>query len=75
VELPSCRGKDVVEDHKHCVVCGKPVELDKFFCSPACEEMFKRSQKQAARARFLMLGMFIVFFVLLIILNVVRGTS
>lgn len=64
----------MVEDHKHCVVCGKAVESDKFFCSPACEEVLKRSQKQASRMRLMMIGMFVALFVVLMVLSYVRGS-
>ena len=62
----------MVEDHKHCVVCGRAIEPDKFICSPACEEVMKRSQKQAARTRFIMLGMFVALFAVIIIMNYVK---
>jgi predicted nucleic acid-binding Zn ribbon protein len=64
----------VVEDHKHCVVCGRAIEPDKFICSPACEEVMKRSQKQATRMRFIMIGMFVTLFVVLMVLSYVKGT-
>jgi len=59
----------VVEDHKHCIVCGKAVEPDRFICSPACESVLMRSRKQAARMRYFMLGMFIVLFVAILVLS------
>jgi len=55
------------------VVCGRAIESDKFICSPACEEVMKRSQKQAARMRFIMLGMFVALFVVLMVLSRVRS--
>jgi predicted nucleic acid-binding Zn ribbon protein len=64
----------VVEDHKHCVVCGRAIEPDKFICSPACEEVLKKSQKQAARMRFIMLGMFVALFVVLIVVSYLKGS-
>ncbi len=64
----------MVEDHKHCVVCGKAIEPDKFVCSPACESVLVRSRKQAARTRYFMLGLMIVFFVVIMVLSVVRAT-
>lgn len=64
----------MVEDHKHCVVCGRAIEPDKFICSPACEEVMKRSQKQATRMRFIMIGMFVTLFVVLMVLSYVKGT-
>jgi predicted nucleic acid-binding Zn ribbon protein len=54
----------MVEDHKHCIVCGKPIEPDKFVCSPSCEEILKKQQKSMARSRMIML---LVIFIILIV--------
>jgi predicted nucleic acid-binding Zn ribbon protein len=53
----------MVEDHRHCVVCGKPVEPDKFVCSPSCEEIIKKQQKSVARSRMIML--MLIFIIIL----------
>jgi predicted nucleic acid-binding Zn ribbon protein len=54
------------------VVCGRAIEPDKFICSPACEEVMKKSQKQAARTRFIMIGMFVALFVVLMVVSYLR---
>lgn len=63
----------MIEDHKHCIVCGKANEPDKFFCSPSCEEMFKKQQKKMARSRMLMLALFIVMFVVIMVVSSLRS--
>jgi len=60
----------VVEDHKHCVVCGRAVAPDKYFCSTECENTFKQRQKQISRSRIFMLIFFIAIFVLFLLLSV-----
>ncbi len=64
----------MIEDHKHCVVCGKATESDKFFCSPSCEEIFKKQQKRMARSRMLMLAFFIAMFVVIMVISTLRST-
>jgi len=64
----------VIEDHKHCIVCGKPTSPDKFFCSPSCEEIFKRQQKRMARSRMVMMILLAALFVLIVIMSS-RGSS
>ena len=36
----------VVEAHKHCAICGKPIPLSESFCSDQCQESFQLRQKQ-----------------------------
>ena len=57
----------VVEDHKHCIVCGRAVTSEKPFCSPACEELFKKHQARLRRTRLMMLAMLAILFVILIV--------
>jgi predicted nucleic acid-binding Zn ribbon protein len=57
----------MIEDHKHCIVCGKPVPMDQLVCSPSCDEILKKHQKSAARARTIML---VIIFVMIILIAV-----
>lgn len=63
----------MTEEHRHCVVCGKSVPVDKFFCSPSCEEMFKRQQNRLKKTRMITMVFFVVLFLAVMILSVVRG--
>jgi predicted nucleic acid-binding Zn ribbon protein len=65
----------MVEDHRHCVVCGKSVPPEKFFCSPSCEEMFKLQQRRLRRTRVFTMLFFVIIFVLVIFLSALRGPS
>ncbi|MEM2866404.1 MAG: DUF2116 family Zn-ribbon domain-containing protein [Candidatus Hadarchaeales archaeon] len=62
----------MVEDHRHCPVCGKPVEKEKIFCSPSCEELFRAQQEKLKRARLLS---FLLVFLLLFLLLVLSSLS
>ena len=55
------------EEHRHCVVCGKVTTQEKFFCSPPCEEVFKKQQKRLAHTRFLIMLTLIVLFLLIFV--------
>jgi predicted nucleic acid-binding Zn ribbon protein len=57
----------MVEDHKHCIVCGKPIEPDKFVCSPSCEEIVKKQQKSMARSRMIMLMMIFIIIIIFVV--------
>jgi len=59
----------MIEDHKHCIVCGKAIEPDKFFCSPSCEETYKKQQKSIARSRTIMMVIFVVIIVVFILMS------
>jgi predicted nucleic acid-binding Zn ribbon protein len=60
------------EDHRHCIVCGKAVGSDKFFCSPSCEDIFKKQQKRMARTRLIMMVIFVLLFALIVVLSYLR---
>ncbi len=59
----------MVEDHKHCVMCGKPTDPDKYICSPSCEELMKQQRKKMSRNRMFMMVFFVVMFVVIILLS------
>jgi predicted nucleic acid-binding Zn ribbon protein len=63
----------MVEDHKHCVVCGKAVSPDKLFCSQECEERLKQQQKRMARMRLYMILMMTALFLLIIVTSLMRS--
>ena len=63
------------EDHRHCIVCGKAVAPDKFFCSPSCEDIFKQQQKRMRRTRLIMMTIFIALFVLIVVLSYIKPAS
>lgn len=54
------------EDHRHCMVCGRATSPEKSFCSPSCEEVFRRHQKRLARVRSFMMLLFVLFLLLIL---------
>ena len=73
--LRLCLDDKMPEDHRHCIVCGKAIAHDKFFCSPSCEDIFKKQQKRMARSRLIMMGIFIALFVLILVFYFLRSAS
>jgi len=65
----------MVEDHRHCIVCGKPVPPDKLVCSPACEEILRMQRKRYRRMQIYTMALFIVLFLVVLIVGVVRSAS
>ena len=59
----------MIDDHKHCIVCGKPVEPNKTICSPSCEEIVNQQQKKMKRSKTMMLILFIVMFVVILLMS------
>jgi|Deesub1362A_J573_1020465.scaffolds.fasta_scaffold01398_13 predicted nucleic acid-binding Zn ribbon protein len=51
--------------HRHCLVCGKAIELDKYYCSEECEETMKKERK---KQRNMMIFMFALLFIMLVLL-------
>ena len=62
----------MVEDHKHCVVCGKAVSVDKLFCSQECEDRLKLQQKRVSRMRLYMMLMMGALFLLIIVTSLIK---
>jgi predicted nucleic acid-binding Zn ribbon protein len=65
----------MVEDHRHCIVCGKSVDPEKFFCSPSCEELFKRQQGRLKKTRIFTMLFFIILFAAVMFLATLGGRS
>ncbi|HML04636.1 MAG TPA: DUF2116 family Zn-ribbon domain-containing protein [Methanobacterium sp.] len=55
----------MVDQHKHCPMCGKPIPLDERFCSPKCEQTFTERQRKVAKTRkiiYIALAAFIIIY-------------
>ena len=44
----------MVDQHKHCPMCGKPIPMDEKFCSPKCEQIFAERQRKVMKTRRIM---------------------
>lgn len=55
----------VVEAHRHCAICGKPIPMSESFCSDQCQEQFQLRQKQAAKQRrmlYIVIAIFVIVY-------------
>jgi predicted nucleic acid-binding Zn ribbon protein len=58
----------MIDQHKHCPICQKPIPLSEKFCSPNCEQLYLENQKKIEKTRkmlYIAFGVFIVLFLLL----------
>jgi predicted nucleic acid-binding Zn ribbon protein len=58
--------------HKHCPICSIPIPMDKEFCSPACEEKYKKAARRQRYSFVITLLLFPIIFILLLLVNVFR---
>ena len=58
----------LVEDHRHCLNCGKAISRKEHFCSAECEQAFMKNAQRERRRNLIFLvaiGMFISLIFLL----------
>ena len=51
----------VVEAHRHCAICGKPIPMSESFCSDQCQEQFQLRQKQVKKQRNMLYVVIAIF--------------
>jgi predicted nucleic acid-binding Zn ribbon protein len=51
----------MIEQHKHCPVCGAPMPLNEKYCSPNCEQLAIANQKKVQKTRKMLYVLFAVF--------------
>ncbi len=55
--------------HKHCAVCGTPVDMSKEFCSDKCKGERRTYDKKKTRNFILITGIAMTFFIILLLLR------
>ncbi|HEC80887.1 MAG TPA: DUF2116 family Zn-ribbon domain-containing protein [Thermoplasmatales archaeon] len=58
-----------ISQHKHCPVCGKAIPLEETFCSEECKQKYQQILK---RRKYLLFLMYIMLFIALIMVFVLR---
>ncbi|MGN1322052.1 MAG: DUF2116 family Zn-ribbon domain-containing protein [Methanosphaera sp.] len=53
----------VVEAHRHCAICGKPIPMTESFCSDKCQEQYQLKQQQVAKQRKILYVVVILFII------------
>lgn len=54
--------------HKHCVVCGRAVPLDKEVCSQECQDKYQSYEKKKGRKNYVQLGFLVVMMVVMMVI-------
>ena len=60
----------VLEPHFHCPACGKPMPTTEKFCSPSCEELFKKREitvKKQRRLLYIVVAIFVIIWIVLLL--------
>jgi len=51
----------MIEQHKHCPMCGTPIPMSEKFCYPNCEEIARANQQKVQKTRKMLYILFAVF--------------
>jgi predicted nucleic acid-binding Zn ribbon protein len=61
-------------EHKHCVVCGKAIALDKDFCSQPCRDSYQKTEKdKSKKGTWQIVMIFVVMIVMMVVLPMLSG--
>ncbi len=63
----------MVDQHKHCPMCGTPIPMDERFCSPRCEQIMAEIKRKVAKTRKIFYLAFAALIIIYIIFVVLRG--
>lgn len=53
----------MIEQHRHCAVCGTPIPMSETVCSETCQQELNIRQGKAKRSRYILYGIFVLFIV------------
>ncbi|MDY6986231.1 MAG: DUF2116 family Zn-ribbon domain-containing protein [Candidatus Thermoplasmatota archaeon] len=68
VEIP----KEIPE-HKHCMICGKSISVDKDFCSDKCRDEYNSIMKRRKRSNYIMIIVLIILMAVLFVPMLFQG--
>ena len=63
----------MVEEHAHCVVCGKVIEPGKKFCSPECELKYIREKEILEKNRRMINILMVLIPILFVVSTIIVG--
>ena len=67
------RDVEFVAPHTHCKVCGRPIPLNRLYCSRECMEKDSKQQRRAKRMLQLYLASVVILFILLLLYSLAAG--
>ena len=53
----------MVEQHKHCPVCGSPIPMKERVCSPDCEKVLQQKQASIKKTRIALFAVILIFII------------
>lgn len=62
----------MIDQHKHCPACGKPIPLSETVCSPECAQILVENRNRVQKTRRILYILFAVFIIVWIYF-VLRG--
>jgi predicted nucleic acid-binding Zn ribbon protein len=63
----------MVDQHKHCPVCGTPIPMSERFCSPKCQQKLYERQRKVAKTRRIIYLAFAAIIIIYFLFVVLRG--
>ena len=61
-------------EHKHCVVCGKAIALEKDFCTQTCKDQYQKLDKDKnKKGTWQIVMIFVVMIVMMLVLPMMMG--
>jgi predicted nucleic acid-binding Zn ribbon protein len=57
------------DEHKHCIVCGRAVPMDRDFCTQECKEKYSSADKKKGRKNWVQIAVLGVVMVVVIFLG------
>lgn len=64
----------VVEAHRHCAICGRPIPMSESFCSDKCQQQYELKKQQVAKQRRILYAVVLLFIVIWAFMVFVKPT-
>ena len=55
-----------IQQHAHCQMCGKAIPVKELLCSEDCKEKYQNLLKKRRKTIYLLYGMILIFFVVIL---------
>jgi len=62
-----------IPEHKHCMICGKSISMEREFCSEDCQEQYNSIMKKRKRSNYIMIIVMVVLLAVLFIPMLLQG--
>jgi predicted nucleic acid-binding Zn ribbon protein len=62
-----------IPEHKHCMICGKSISVEREFCSEDCQEQYNGIMKKRKRSNYIMIIVMVILLAVLFIPMLLQG--